>query len=155
MREITNQRARGSANLVKYAPIYQWRAYQLPLLPTGMTIKPANCSDAGQRRGIVQGEKIRVPGPTSVLGEPFRAREPVIRSAFISHKFDMIREEYDNGHQVMGNCRTDRSMFRSFNVLMMVYIGVCDIGVGLVVWTYTLDSHWANLFEEVTWRLIV
>lgn len=59
MREITNQRARGSANLVKYAPIYQWRAYQLPLLPTGMTIKPANCSDAGQRRGIVQGEKER------------------------------------------------------------------------------------------------
>lgn len=45
----------------------------------------------------------------------------------------MIREEYDNGHQVMGNCRTDRSMFRSFNVLMMVYIGVCDMGIGLVV----------------------
>lgn len=67
----------------------------------------------------------------------------------------MIREEYDNGHQVMGNCRTDTSMFRSFNVLMMVYIGVYDMGVGLVVWTYTLDSHWTNLFEEVTWRLIV
>lgn len=119
-REITNRRARGSANLVKYAPIYQWRAYQLPLLPTGMTIKPANCSDAGERRGIELGEKRKSQGPTSVLGEPFRARKPVIRSAFISHKFDMIREEYDNGHQVAGNCRTDRSMLRSFNALVVL-----------------------------------
>lgn len=44
--------------------------------------------------------------PPSNLSRPGK---PVIRSAFISHKFDMIREEYDNGHQVGRNCPTIRA----------------------------------------------
>jgi len=51
-RKITNpESSRRSAKLVKYALIYQWHAYQLPLLPTAMTIKTnyAKPTDGGKR----------------------------------------------------------------------------------------------------------
>lgn len=89
--------SRRSAKLVKYALIYQWHAYQLPLLPTAMTIKPNQ---------LLQTNRWRMPRPESsggkregVSGLPAGPGVRYPRSASISHKFDMICAEYDNGYQ--------------------------------------------------------
>lgn len=93
--------SRRSANFVKYAPIYQWRAYQLPLLPTAMTIKPANYARCRRTlAGSNEEERNEWVRARSVyLRASRRAHGPDTRSAFISHKFDMICAEYDNSYR--------------------------------------------------------
>lgn len=114
--KITNpERSGRSAKLVKYALIYQWHAYQLPLLPTAMTIKP------NQLRRWWRTPWNRTVEREGVPDLPAGPRACYPRSAFISHKFDMICAEYDNGYQP---CKIAESLLPRLFSFLLVYSNI-------------------------------